>query len=219
MKKVFCVVFCAISLLFSGCTFDKINNIANQNKKISEEKAKQKEYREKISEADKLIFKEDYEGAMTALKEAMFLNQDKETTLYNRLGFVYHRLKKYSDAFRAFDEAIQLDPKFSSAYENRGDLNYDLENYEEAAADYTKALKLGVTIMFSDRVYMRRGDCYYHLGKYDEAKLDYGIVASGDKYNAEAYFKLGATYAHLGNEEKALENIEKAKKLGYFKED
>ena len=218
MKKIFCITVCAISLLFSGCTFDKINNIANQNKKVSEEKVKKKEYDEKMSEAFDLIFrKKDYEKARSVLMDARILKDDDET-LYYYLGLSNYYLKKYPDAFRSFDKAIQLDPEYALAYENRGDLNYHLENYEEAAADYTKALKLGGT-MFSDRIYMRRGDCYYYLGKYDEAKLDYGIVASGDKYNAKAYFKLGATYAHLGNEEKALENIEKAKKLGYFKED
>lgn len=218
MKKIFCIAVCAISLLFSGCTFDKINNIANQNKKVSEEKVKKKEYDEKMSEAFKLLFlKKDYEKARSVLMSAMILKDD-DKNLYYYLGLSDHYLKRYSEAFRYFDKAIQLDPEYSMAYQARGDLNYNLENYEEAIADYTKALDFD-RVMLSERIYMGRGDCYYHLGKYNEAKLDYGTLVNRDKYNAEAHFKLGATYAHLGNEEKALENIEKAKKLGYFKEE
>lgn len=215
MKEVFMLSLIVILTIFSGCNFDKIKNNQNLNKEAYTEKHTQKEYEEKISEAFKLIFeKKDYEKARFVLMDAMTLKDDDER-LYYYFGLSDYYLKRYSDAFWSFDKAIQLDSKYDLAYQARGDLNYDLENYEEAVADYTKALKIGVS--FPELTYMRRGDCYYHLGKYKEAKWDYGTVVDRDKYNAEAYFRLGMVYMDMGDEEQALKNIEKAKKLGYFK--
>ena len=213
MKKIFLMILICLITIFSGCSSDK-SKISEQQNEKTVNADNEKKYYEKLSEADKLILNKDYEGARTTLMQAMVLNRE-EASLYSRLGFVNHCLKKYSDSFWSFDEAIKLAPNFSLAYENRGNLNYDLENYEDAINDYTKALQLDV--MFPKHVYMRRGNCYYNLGKYTEARWDYSTVVDLDKYNAEAYFKLGIVYTDLGDDEKAFENFEKAKKLGYFK--
>jgi tetratricopeptide (TPR) repeat protein len=47
----------------------------------------------------------------------------------------------YIKAIRDFTEAILLDPKISSAYDNRGDAYLRQRNFEKAMSDYTEALE------------------------------------------------------------------------------
>lgn len=53
------------------------------------------------------------------------------------LGF--SKQKKYDEALKMLNKAIQLNPKYGKAYVNRGDVNKELGNHEEALSDYQQA--------------------------------------------------------------------------------
>ena len=223
MKKFLFVTLIFVMTVFNACSFDdlksdNIKKIENHNKKMAEEKENKKEYDEKIREGFKLLFEEkNYEKARATFMSAMMLRDD-DAKLYYYLGLTEYYLKKYSDAFWCFDKSIQIDDKDGLTYEARGDLNYNLENWQEAVNDYTQALKWSSSIIWGiNGIYESRGDCYYNLGKFTEARWDYGTVVDHDKYNAKAFFKLGMCYDKLGDVDNALKNFEQAKKLGYFK--
>ena len=48
----------------------------------------------------------------------------------------------YKGAIADYDKAIKLDPKYISAYYNRGLAKYDLKDYEGASSDFDKANEL-----------------------------------------------------------------------------
>ena len=216
-----------VLLIFSGCSFDNFKSdntkkIEKQNKELAEEKEKGKEYRKKIDEGFELLFREEnYEKARATFMSAMMIDIQKannDAKLYYYIGLTEYYLKKYPDAFQSFDKSIQLDDRDGLTYRTRGDLNFDLENWEEAVNDYTQAIRWSSSIPLGiNSIYELRGDCYYHLEKFTEAKWDYGTVVDHDKYNARAFFKLGLCYDGLGDMDNALKNYEQAKKLGYFK--
>ena len=227
MKKIFSLFLIFCVSIFSGCSLDdlkpnEIKKIEKHNKELAEEKENEKEYRKKIDEGFELLFREkNYEKARATFMSAMSVDIQKannDAKLYYYLGLTEYYLKNYSSSFQCFDKSIQLDDKNGLTYEGRGDLNYDLENWTEAVNDYTQAIRWSSDIPFGiDATYERRGDCYYNLGKFTEAKWDYGTVVDRNKYNAEAFFKLGMCYDKLGDMDNALKNFEQAKKLGYLK--
>ncbi|MFI3218859.1 MAG: tetratricopeptide repeat protein, partial [Methylococcales bacterium] len=53
-----------------------------------------------------------------------------------------NREKFYEFALADFNKAIELNPSFSDAYSNRGNYYAELKNYEYSLADYSEAIKL-----------------------------------------------------------------------------
>jgi Flp pilus assembly protein TadD len=59
----------------------------------------------------------------------------------------FMKMKKFEDALAELTKAVELNPKYPKAFVNRGDVNMQLENFEEAVRDYQEAhnLKPGKT--------------------------------------------------------------------------
>ena len=55
---------------------------------------------------------------------------------------MFRRLKRYDEAFAAYDKALALKPDLAEAWLGRGNVFVDLKRYDEAFAAYDKALAL-----------------------------------------------------------------------------
>ena len=75
----------------------------------------------------------------------------------------------YKNAIPALDKAIQLDPDYADAYNNRGWSYANLGEYQTAIADYTKAIQLDRD---SALAYTNRGNSYRVLVRYASADAD-----------------------------------------------
>src|SRR5262249_641411 len=64
---------------------------------------------------------------------------------------------EFQKASADYDEAIRIDPKFTHAYANRGDVWLAQEDYDRAIADYTDAIRIdpGAAYAFSGRACAR----------------------------------------------------------------
>jgi Flp pilus assembly protein TadD len=68
-----------------------------------------------------------------------------------------------------FNEAIRLDPTLANAYNGRGDVYYEQEDYDKAISEYNEAIRLDPTLADA---YDGRGNAYRKLGKKDKASAD-----------------------------------------------
>lgn len=114
---------------------------------------------------------------------------------YNNLGSYALENKNPQEAFRYFDQAIQLQPTYADAYSNRGNLYSQSGQSAEAIKDYSKAISLKE---HAD-AYFNRGNEFSKMGDLNSAIEDYTksllLAPKADTYTNRAfvYLKLKKT--------------------------
>ena len=98
-------------------------------------------------------------------------------------------------------ELITKTPDNSTLYEERGDLYYQLEEYEKAIEDYNEAIKFGDKLDICES----HGGFYSTTGTYDNIECSSVWGVKGEI----PYIKIADTYCKLKEYEKA---------LGYYEE-
>jgi poly(3-hydroxybutyrate) depolymerase/Tfp pilus assembly protein PilF len=126
---------------------------------------------------------------------------------YNR-AVKLHDSGDLAGAIAAYTKAIQLDSKYSDAYNNRGVAYLSQKNYDAAAADFSRSIEL----LPSDAAYNNRGSIYFSQQKVPEAIADFtaGIKL---KPSPEGYVNRGMAYLQTNRDALALADFEEAIKL------
>ncbi len=78
----------------------------------------------------------------------------------NTMGVAYTHKGEYDRAIDDYNKAIEINPKNSMAYNNRGFV-YDIHKgeYDKAINDYNKAIEINPK---DDMAYTDRGNAYYN---------------------------------------------------------
>ncbi|HXV76564.1 MAG TPA: tetratricopeptide repeat protein [Candidatus Polarisedimenticolaceae bacterium] len=109
------------------------------------------------------------------------------------------RMKRYAEAAAHLDEIVRRGPDYE-AFLNRGVAQVNLERYERAVADFTRALELrpGATDAWSNRAF-----AYVRLGRPVSAleDLDRSIALDGD--NVRLFLMRGGVHQTLGDMRRA----------------
>ena len=139
----------------------------------------------------------------------------KNATAFNDRGDIYYyELHNLDEAFKDYNEAIRLKPDYATAYKNRGDLFQEIDVYDLAIEDYSKAIKFA-----SDEadyyVYEQRGLMYIYEGAYDRAIADYNeaikhLCKLEYSIDAYIYFRRGYAYYKKGDSDKAITDLSEA---------
>jgi tetratricopeptide (TPR) repeat protein len=121
---------------------------------------------------------------------------------------------KYTQPQRAIgylNKAIEKNPKFAEAYNNRGNAHRDLNKLQKAFADYNKAISLNPNYVHA---YNNRGNIYYDLKKYKLAVNDYNKTIKLKPDFRLAYLNRGLAYHKLKNNTLACKDLQKACQMG-----
>ena len=178
--------------------------------------------------------KKDYSKALSAINKVQTPNADtqadKQKVLYN-LAFQELNRKHLQDALTYATQAVALGNQDAEAYAEsyyiKGDCNYQLGNYEQAANDLNTALNLGQQT--SNRKLKNNDYAIYSLGyaqfkqqKYNAAIEQFRkIVALADdtstakSMKADAYNRIGDCFLNMRNYGEANANYELAKTAYY----
>lgn len=117
---------------------------------------------------------------------------------------------KFTEAIKAYNKAIELNPQYTDTYINRGALYDDLGKYQQAIKDYNKAIELNPQYA---KAYNNRGNAYVTLGKYKQAFKDFNKAIELNPREAALYSNRGIAYAKLGNAQQAFKDFNKAIEL------
>lgn len=84
--------------------------------------------------------------AEQVLKEVLKLNPDT-INVYNNLGIIYRRQKRYQKAINQYKKAVKVNPRDENIYYNMGRTYFDMEEFEKADVVLKKALEINPGFM------------------------------------------------------------------------
>lgn len=154
-----------------------------------------------------------YEEAAACFEDALsgsnglVENIDFDINYY--LAVAFQKLGNFSEAEKIYDAILALRPKEKNAFFLRGSVRLELDKYNEAIADFDKAIELDSKNY--DRL-IEICQVLTHYG-YKQKGQDYikDAMASGDKLTA---YNTGRFYYYLEDYEKAYVALEEAKNEG-----
>lgn len=156
---------------------------------------------------------EDYSEALKRF-ESILLEEDISTyieqkILYNNIGILYYRQGDLNKSIQSFTKAIELDPEFAYAYDNRGNaLDYNGEP-EKAILDYNTAIELDPDSSLQYLYYYDRGLTYMRLGQNEQALNDFNTSIQLNPEFFKAYGNRGNAYWRLKQFENAINDYNK----------
>ena len=178
---------------------------------VRQDETVQKDLKDSLTRIEKL--NEQYQRAESEEKKEQISREyseaDRKLLAVQKMeeGNARYYKGDYQGAIAAFDEALSLDPKYSSAYNNRSCAYSKLGRYDRAIEDCNEALAIDA----KDAVaYYNRGGLYYDKGDNERAIADYDKAISLNSKYFEAYNNRGNAYAHKGNYTHAISDYSRA---------
>lgn len=114
-------------------------------------------------------------------------------------------------AITDYTKALELNPKFASAYNNRGAAYAQKGQFDKAITDYTRALEINPKYA---EAYNNRGAAYRQKGKYDQAITDLNQALEINPGYANAYYNRAVAHCSKKAYDQAWEDVRKAQSLG-----
>ena len=125
-------------------------------------------------------------------------------------GLAKQKEGRNKEAIDHYNKAIELNPRFAGAYNNRGNAKSSLGQNEEAIEDYNKAIEINPRFA---EAYNNRGNKKSYLDQEQEAIEDYNKAIEINSQFSEAYFGRGNTKSTLKKRAGAIEDYSKAIEL------
>ncbi len=116
-------------------------------------------------------------------------------------------LEKAYNALSATIITLEAHPEYGyEIYLERGQVQYSLQDYENAALDFTSALDLN-----SEKIdaYLYRAESFRKMGEHLKARLDLNAALAIEPQQPDLLFESGVNYRMQRNDEKALQEWEK----------
>jgi tetratricopeptide (TPR) repeat protein len=157
----------------------------------------------------------DFDNALANYDKSIRLAREQNIKFawpYNNMGNVYLERDPADPklAMQYYDQALLIDPKLASAYNNRGNaLKLDGQP-DEALKAYSEAI--GIAPEYPDP-YNGRGSVFYERNDYDEAIANYTLALEADPEFATALVNRGYAYFVTQKFGLAIEDLTKALQL------
>ena len=157
-----------------------------------------------------------------------FSNIDQDTIYNDLIGFIEneknyetagihlyqgnakYESRKYKEAIECYSEAIELNPQYVVAYNNRGVVKSSLGEIEEAIKNFNKAIELNPQYA---EAYYSRGNAKSYSGEHEEAIKDYNKAIEFNPQFSEAYNNRGNAKSFLGKDGEAIKDYNQAIEL------
>ena len=125
----------------------------------------------------------------------------------------YERNKVWKNGIVLFDDIILKNPGEGHAYWARGNIKYDLKNYEGAIMDFDSAIKNNYRY---PSVYNNKGNCYNSLDSMKQAIACYSEGVTADPKYPLSFYNRGNAKRKIKDYEGSVEDYKKAIEYNYI---
>jgi tetratricopeptide (TPR) repeat protein len=130
---------------------------------------------------------------------------------YVQIGNSSYAKGKYDQAIEAYTKAIDIDPDFAKAYDNRGAAYAQEGNLSSAISDFTMAIANNPN---DAEAYNNRGRAYAKLGDYVPAVSDFTKAIKIEPDYTKAYNNRAHVFYDIKKYDRALADVQKVQALG-----
>jgi tetratricopeptide (TPR) repeat protein len=147
-----------------------------------------------------------------SLYEQAVKHAPNSARVWNQLGLGYEARGRARDALRAYDRAIELDPRLPPGHHwvNRGNVRQALGDVEGAFEDYAQALRYNPALALA---YNNRGLLRLRLRQYEMALADFDRAVELAPQNGQPWSNRGTLHYQAGRDEDARRDLQQAIEL------
>ena len=125
-------------------------------------------------------------------------------------GLYLLKNKQFNRAIATFSKAIEANPNFAEAYNNRGVCRFYTGDLDRAIDDYTRAVQLNPD---DAEALKNRGGAWFYQKSYDRAIADYTRALAINAEDAEAYYHRGVALFYTGEYRKSIADYTQALRI------
>jgi len=188
--------------------------IVSSNVEIPPQEIVKDEKKDKLISLSEKIAKQTEHDLLKKLETSILLKSTqppidkKSAENLLKKGITLMSIKRYDEANKYFDAAIELKPNYAEAYNYKARSYIQTSQLSEALALINKAIAFKPD--YKD-AYLNKGTILFSLKKLNEALEEYKKTIELDPNYAEGYFNLGSCYMMLdGMKKEAIEAFTKA---------
>jgi tetratricopeptide (TPR) repeat protein len=156
-----------------------------------------------LVEIDELL----YPGALRGYLESL---TSSDADKYFSLGHECFNKKDYKGAIDDWTQAININPNYAGAYNNRGITRSELGDNQSAIDDFTQAININPNCADA---YCNRGNAHSELGDNQSAIDDFTQAININPNCADAYCNRGNAHSELGDKQGAIDDYTQATKI------
>ena len=206
-----------IKALINNLDEKTLKAIMNDRQSLDELIRKNKELQEKYDALNRQMekYRKDFDSVDDAKKIEIKKDVEHNTKKFYAInefskGNDFSFRKNFPRALATYDAAIELDPQFAEAYNNRGIVKYELGQISAAVEDYTAAVKLKSN--YADAL-LNRGIAYAALEQFQNAEKDFRAALKLNDKSAAAHNNLGSLFVFKEMFNEAVEECTRAIRL------
>jgi tetratricopeptide (TPR) repeat protein len=126
------------------------------------------------------------------------------------IGIAQQSLKRHAEALRSFDQAEAMGYKDAPLYFQRGESQFALGQFAQAAESYGKALSLRQAPEVALQTHLSRADSFLRIGNYREAAQHFEVVVKARPSDPKHLVGLGMAYVGAQDGPRALDAFNRA---------
>ena len=162
-----------------------------------------------------------YSQVIKAIDESDFTEIDLDPELWYQLGLAYLHLREYSQAIKAYEKTISLDPNYPEVFYNLGEIYLALALKSKKSDDLVKASEMYQKAIELDPTYSKPfnglGKVYHLSGNISAAIGQWKKALQVDPDHSGSLFNLGMAYFEQQKFREAYPYFARYEKLYYHR--
>ncbi len=147
-----------------------------------------------------------YKGLALSNKAAIMRASSNFDRNYDEQGVIV----SLNEAVKSYERAIEINPKYLTAWKNKGIVLCSLGEYNDSLEDFDQAIKIDPKYALA---WYNKGLALNQLGRYDESVQAYNKAIEISSKNADFWYDKGNSLSSQGNYEAAIKCYEEAIRL------